>query len=125
MLVYLLCLNLLLLQVFVTLMVCVQYQVKRVLLYEDGPPPAAVSIYLASFPASKRLAACNLWHVEQQLATCICQLACWGQTVLPVWVPHPAQMALGAGRRVHSCDGCLLKAAVCCSILTVLFPVHT
>lgn len=30
-------------QVFVTLMVSVQYQVKRVLLYEDGPPPAAVS----------------------------------------------------------------------------------
>jgi regulator of protease activity HflC (stomatin/prohibitin superfamily) len=27
--------------VFVTLMVSVQYQVKRVLLYEDGPPPAA------------------------------------------------------------------------------------
>lgn len=31
------------LQVFVTVMVSVQYQVKRVLLYEDGPPPAAVS----------------------------------------------------------------------------------
>lgn len=27
--------------VFVTVMVSVQYQVKRVLLYEDGPPPAA------------------------------------------------------------------------------------
>jgi hypothetical protein len=35
----------LVLQVFVTLMVSVQYQVKRVLLYEDGPPPAAVSTF--------------------------------------------------------------------------------
>lgn len=29
--------------VFITLMISVMYQVKRVLLYEDGPPPAAVS----------------------------------------------------------------------------------
>jgi hypothetical protein len=30
-------------QVFVTIVVSVQYQVKRALLFEEGPPPAAVS----------------------------------------------------------------------------------
>jgi len=60
-----------LLQVFVTLVVSVQYQVKRVLLYEDGPPPAAVSLCNRPPPYHHHTAVLNITELCLALAVVI------------------------------------------------------